>query len=67
MSKNALYTSREHSIFFIALSISILSEKYLKELNFPIFDPGNISLRSKFMPRALIQTHLKFYTNRETY
>lgn len=67
MSKNALYTSREHSIFFIALSISILSEKYLKELNFPIFDPGNISSRSKFMPRALIQTHLKFYTNRETY
>lgn len=53
--------------FFIALSISIISEKYLKELNFPIFDPGNISSRSKFMRRALIQTSLKFYTNRETY
>lgn len=71
MLKNAPCTSGEHDIyiFFIALfNLSYIRKKYLKELNnSPIFDLGNTSSRSEFMPTALIQTHLEFCTNKETY
>lgn len=56
MLKNAPCTSENTAFlyFFIALfNLNCIWKKYLKELsNFPIFDPGNISSRSKFMPRA---------------
>lgn len=49
MSKDAPYTSGKRSFFFfIALFNLNHIRKYLKELNnFLIFDPGNISSRSK--------------------